>query len=122
MTSVDDVLLPSSLREDLRAFVHERDWEKFHDPKNLSMLLASEVGELVALLRWVDNAEADAYAAREPNRSRIAAEMADVTIALLLLADRLKLDLPRAVREKLETNRRNYPVDVARGNSERPAR
>ena len=111
-----------ALREELQRFVSERDWDRFHDPKNLAMLLASEAGELVALLRWVDNHEADAFAAEEPQRGRIAAEIADVGLALLLLADRLDLDLVSAMREKLETNRRNYPVELSRGKSERPPR
>lgn len=112
----------TDLRDELRRFVAEREWGRFHDPKNLAMLLASEAGELVALLRWVDNGDADAFAAAEPQRGKIAAEVADVGLALLLLADRLGLDLAGALRDKLEVNRRNYPVELSRGSSERPPR
>ncbi|MBI2393832.1 MAG: nucleotide pyrophosphohydrolase [Deltaproteobacteria bacterium] len=107
---------------ELRAFVAERDWRKFHDPKNLSMLLASEAGELAGVLRWVDNAEADAAASAEPLRTKLTHEIADVAIAVLLLCDRLGLDLVDIARAKLELNRRNYPVEQARGNAERPPR
>jgi NTP pyrophosphatase (non-canonical NTP hydrolase) len=112
----------AELRDELRRFVAEREWARFHDPKNLAMLLASEAGELLALLRWVDNREADAFAAQDPQRGQIAAEVADVGIALLLLTDRMGLDLVATIRDKLEVNRRNYPVEQSRGTSERPPR
>jgi NTP pyrophosphatase (non-canonical NTP hydrolase) len=111
-----------SLRDEQRAFVAERDWTQFHDPKNLAMLVASEAGELVGELRWVPSADADAFARAEPQRSRIAAEVADVTIAVLLLADRMGLDLVAAVRDKLAVNRRNYPPALVRGSADRPPR
>ena len=53
-----------SLLDDIRAFVRERDWEQFHDPKNLAMAVASEAGELCAELRWVPSADADAWFAQ----------------------------------------------------------
>lgn len=108
--------------DELRAFVAERDWRKFHDPKNLSMLLASEVGELLALFRWVDNADADAFAAEPGNRAKIEAEVADATIGVLLLCDRLGLDPVAIARAKLARNAKNYPADVVRGTAERPPR
>ena len=106
---------------ELREFVRERDWAQFHDPKNLAMLVASEAGELLAEYRWVPNADADSHSSDPEARARIEAEAADVGIALLLLCDRLGIDFPDALRRKLDTNRRNYPADVVRGRSERPA-
>jgi dCTP diphosphatase len=103
----------------LRAFVAERDWGQFHDPKNLAMLLASEVGELLAEYRWVPSHEADA-ASREPaSRARIAAEIGDVGIALLLLCDRIGIDLAEAMTAKLEMNRAKYPAERVRGRADR---
>lgn len=107
---------------ELRAFVAERDWSKFHDPKNLSMLVASEAGELAAVLRWVDNREADDAVRAEPVRTKLTGEIADVAIGLLLLCDRLGVDLVDVARAKLETNRANYPSDVVRGSAARPPR
>jgi NTP pyrophosphatase (non-canonical NTP hydrolase) len=94
---------------ELRRFTRERDWGRFHDPKNLSMLLASEAGELLQLFRWVANGEADAFAARHENRARIAEELADVAIGVLLLSDRVGLDLPAVIRAKIQQNGRKYP-------------
>lgn len=109
-----------SLIDRLRAFVDERDWRQFHDPKNLAMLLASEVGELVAEYRWVASDAADAHSAEPAARARITAEIGDVGIALLLLCDRIGLDLRTAIAQKLETNRAKYPAETARGRADRP--
>jgi len=104
----------------LRKFVADRDWQQFHDPKNLAMLLASEAGELVAEYRWVRGDEADAHSRAPAPRARIAAEVADVGIALLLLCDRIGLDLGQAIVDKLAHNAARYPVDASRGRAERP--
>lgn len=114
---------PSTLEDlvrDLRAFVATREWQQFHDPKNLAMLIASEVGELVAEYRWVRGAESDAHSREPVARARIADEIADVGIGLVLLADRIGLDLVGAMREKLAKNAARYPVEAARGKAERP--
>jgi NTP pyrophosphatase (non-canonical NTP hydrolase) len=106
----------------LRQFVSERDWRPFHDPKNLSMLVASEAGELLAEYRWVQGDQADARSREPAARARIAAEIADVGIALLLLCDRIGLDLGEAIREKLARNAERYPVETSRGRADRPDR
>jgi dCTP diphosphatase len=105
----------------LRRFAADRDWQQFHDPKNLAMLLASEAGELVAEYRWVRGEDADARSREPEPRARIAAEIADVGIALLLLCDRIGLDLTQAISDKLARNAARYPVEQSRGRAERPA-
>lgn len=119
MTDAPDRL--EALRASIREFVQERDWEQFHDPKNLAMCLASEVGELLAEYRWVTNAEADTYSHKDAVRSRIATEIGDVGIALLLLSDRIGLDLIEVMRAKLAHNAEKYPVSLARGRAEAPS-
>ncbi len=109
-----------SLRDELRAFVAERDWSQFHDPKNLAMLVASEAGELLAEYRWVKNDAADEHSRSPAARARIAAEIGDVAIALVLLGDRIGIDIMAAAREKLAHNRVKYPVETSRGRAERP--
>jgi NTP pyrophosphatase (non-canonical NTP hydrolase) len=114
MASLDDLIAA------LRAFVGERDWQQFHDPKNLAMLLASEAGELVAEYRWVPGGEADARSREPAARARITDEIADVGIALLLLCDRIGVDLPEAIQAKIAANATRYPVASSRGRAERP--
>jgi dCTP diphosphatase len=106
----------------LRKFVAEREWQQFHDPKNLAMLLASEAGELVAEYRWVPGENADAHSGEAKARARIASEVADVGIALLLLCDRIGLDLGTAIADKIAANAHRYPVEASRGRAERPER
>jgi dCTP diphosphatase len=106
--------------EELRNFVAERDWSQFHDPKNLAMLLASEAGELLAEYRWVRNEQSDAFSQEPEARQRIADEVGDVGIALLLLCDRIGMDLETAMRDKLARNRQRYPVEHSKGKATRP--
>lgn len=114
MPSLEE-LLPA-----LRKFVADRDWQQFHDPKNLAMLVASEAGELVAEYRWVRNDHADERSREPEARARIADEAADVGIALLLLCDRIGLDLAGAIEAKIAKNAARYPIETARGRAERP--
>ncbi len=111
---LDDIM------ERLRAFVAEREWGQFHDPKNLAMAVASEAGELLAEYRWVSNAEADEWSRVPGNRERVAMEAADVAIAVCLLCDRLSVDLPQAMERKIAVNAVNYPAELTRGRWARP--
>jgi NTP pyrophosphatase (non-canonical NTP hydrolase) len=116
MTGLEQVI------DELRAFVAERDWAQFHDPKNLAMAVSSEAGELLAEYRWISGGEADHWSREAGNLSRVTAEAADVAIALLLFCDRVGIDLVNAVGNKIETNRANYPVKASKGRHSRPAR
>ena len=108
------------IRTRLRAFVAERDWAQFHDPKNLAMAVASEAGELLAEYRWIANAQADAWSSQQENKQRVAMEAADVGIALLLLCERVDVDLVEAMRAKITQNAQNYPVVESKGRHSRP--
>jgi len=101
------------LRNKLAGFAAERDWDQFHNPKNLAMALVVEAGELVEHFQWLGPDEAAALPVE--NRAEVAMEMADVLMFLLRLADKLDVDLIAAAHEKLELNRQKYPVDKARG-------
>ncbi len=101
------------LKERLRAFVAERDWDQFHSPKNLSMALAVEAAELVELFQWLT--EEESAAPDDSRRRRAAEEMADVLVYLVRLADRLDIDLLQAAGEKLRQNALKYPAERVRG-------
>jgi NTP pyrophosphatase (non-canonical NTP hydrolase) len=108
------------VNERLRQFVAERDWSKFHSPKNLAMAIASEAGELLAELRWVTGEESDELVCDPVHRPNVEHEVADVTIALLLFCDRAGIDLLQVVERKIDLNELNYPVELTKGRSERP--
>jgi dCTP diphosphatase len=110
-----------ALSQCAKAFADERDWEQFHDPKNLAMALASEVGELVSVLRWTPSSAADAFARAPQNFQRITEELGDIGILLLLLCDRVGTTLDDVVIAKLRINNAKYPADLSRGRSEPPA-
>ncbi|HEU4618132.1 MAG TPA: nucleotide pyrophosphohydrolase [Gammaproteobacteria bacterium] len=101
------------LKQDLRAFASERDWDRFHSPKNLSMALSVEAAELLEHFQWLT--EDESRDLPQDVKAQVAEELADVQIYLVRLADKLGVDLEAAVAAKLEVNRRKYPADVVRG-------
>lgn len=105
-----------ALSADLRAFVAERDWDRFHAPKDLAVGLSVEAGELLEHFQWVNPSAADLRADAE-RLTRVRHETADVLLYAMLLADKLGFDLAEAAREKLALNRAKYPVEKARGRS-----
>lgn len=108
------------LRQRLRAFATARDWEQFHSPKNLAMALIAEAGELVEHFQWLSEPASAALSAEA--REAVALELADVQLYLILLADKLDVDLAAAARRKIELNKTRYPVALVRGSAKKPAR
>jgi NTP pyrophosphatase (non-canonical NTP hydrolase) len=107
----------TELTERVRIFAQERNWEQFHTPKNLAMALAGEVGELLAELQWLTPEQSAAVMHDEELGPRVRAEIGDVTIYLVRLADVLGLDLVQAALDKLEESGRRYTVEAARGSA-----
>lgn len=105
----------TALRDSLRQFAAERDWDQFHSPKNLAMALAVEAAELLERFQWLT--EADSRNLPAPELARVREEMADVLNYLVRLADKLDVDLLAAARDKVALNAQKYPVDKARGNA-----
>lgn len=103
------------LRDQIRDFVSERDWDQFHTPKNLATALSVEAAELLEPFQWLKTGES--VELDDQKRFAIRQEMADVLIYLIRLADKLDVDLVAAAEEKLAHNRTKYPVDKARGNA-----
>jgi dCTP diphosphatase len=104
-----------ALRHRVREFAAERDWDRFHSPKNLSMALAGEAGELLELFQWVTEEQS---AALDPEKlAKVRHELADVFIYLLRLADKLHVDLLDAAAEKIALNALKYPADRVRGDA-----
>jgi NTP pyrophosphatase (non-canonical NTP hydrolase) len=103
------------LKARVREFVAERDWERFHSPKNLAMALSVEASELVELFQWLTEEESAALDA--VRRRRVAEELADVLWFLVRLADRLDVDLLAAAESKLAANEAKYPADRVRGDA-----
>lgn len=107
----------TQLRDALRDFAAERDWDQFHSPKNLASALAVEAAELLECFQWLSEAESRKLSPNQHARAR--EELADVLNYLVRLADKLDVDLLEAAREKMAKNALKYPADKARGSAKK---
>lgn len=103
------------LRNALRQFAAERDWDQFHSPKNLAIALSVEAAELLEHFQWLS--EAQSRALPPEKLAEVRDEMADVLLYLVRLADKLDVDLLDAAREKIAKNALKYPAARVRGSS-----
>lgn len=101
----------ADLQKEALDFRDARDWAQFHNAKDLAAGLSIEASELLECFLWKDAKSADQAMIRE--------ELADVMVYALLLAHEAKIDLPSAIREKLAKNSLKYPVEKAKGRSEK---
>ncbi len=105
------------LRERLRQFATDRDWDQFHSPKNLASALSVEAGELLECFQWLT--EDQSRHLLKDQKVRVEAEIADVLVYLIRLADKLDIDLIDATRRKIAANAEKYPIEKARGNAKK---
>ena len=101
------------LKQTLRDFANQRDWDQFHSPKNLSMALSVEVAELVEHFQWLTESASHSLPAEV--KAAVAEELADIQIYLIRLADKLNVDLEAAIDAKLAVNASKYPAEKVRG-------
>lgn len=111
MAGGDSETTLADIRTAVTAFVRERDWERFHSPKNLSMALAAEAAELMEHFLW-DTPEASHDRA---NHEEVADELADILIYAIEFANITDTDLSRAIERKMRKNALKYPVEKAKG-------
>lgn len=105
----------SSLTSRIQAFVDAREWRQFHSPKDLSIAIAAEAGELMQHFVWQQPDQIEARL--EQKRNEIASEVADVAILLFEFADNLGLNLGDVMANKIAYNEQRYPVEKAKGNN-----
>lgn len=101
----------SEITARLLEFRNERDWEQFHNPKDLALAINVEAGELLELFLWKNASEA--------NIEKVKEELADVFAYAFLLADKYKVDVKQMVLEKIQKNAEKYPVDKAKGTAKK---
>jgi len=107
----------ADLRQRLRDFAAERDWEQFHSPKNLAMALSVEAAELLEIFQWLT--EAQSRDLTPEARAAVSDEIADVLLYLVRIGDQLGIDPVAEARRKMVANERKYPADKARGSSKK---
>ncbi len=106
-----------SIKVKLRQFAQVRDWDQFHSPKNLSMALAGEAGELLERFQWLTEEQSKSLSLEQ--QQAVEEEMADVFLYLLRLADKLNVDLMEVANNKLAKNELKYPPEKVRGSAKK---
>ena len=106
-----------SLSAELRKFAAERDWEKFHSPKNLASALVVEAAELLEIFQWMK--ESESMNLDQPTLNKVKEEIADIQIYLLRISDVIGIGIAEAVQSKIKKNAAKYPIDKAKGNSKK---
>ena len=113
-TTDDSTTTILELRQVVRKFVEERQWEKFHNAKNLSMSLAVEAAELMEHFQWLTSDEAstlEPFAAGQTDKQMVAEELADVMSYAFAIANVLDVDISQTLLRTMEKNRKKYPID-----------
>lgn len=116
----DQTTTVADLRQLVTQFVAERQWQIYHDPKNLSMAIAIEAAELMEHFQWVRSDEIDAQLRDSRVRDEIADELADITCFVLAMTNALGIELSDAVRQKMVKNAAKYPPETFRGQYFKP--
>ncbi|XP_015257751.1 PREDICTED: dCTP pyrophosphatase 1 [Cyprinodon variegatus] len=114
---------PEPSMEDIRRmqaeFTDERDWNKFHQPRNLLLAMVGEVGEVAELFQWKGEVAEGLPDWTESDREQLAHELSDVLIYLVELAEKCRVDLPQAVLRKMALNRLKYPASKVHGSAKK---
>lgn len=105
MSEINEILT------ELIKFRNDRDWEQFHNPKDLALAINVEAGELLELFLWKSYEEA--------NKEKVKQELADVLVYSLLLADKYEFDVKDIIMQKMKANAEKYPVDKAKGTAKK---
>jgi NTP pyrophosphatase (non-canonical NTP hydrolase) len=113
--STDQQTTVAELRELIARFIAEREWEQFHDPKNLSMAIATEAAELMEHFRWARNSEIQKLLEDPHSRAEIADELADILAFVISFANTAEIDLSTSLQQKMKKNAVKYPPDEYRG-------
>ena len=105
----------NALKEKIKAFNLERDWDKFHNPKDLLIALVSEVGELAECYRWLNPEELARVHLEADKKQKIEEEIADIFTYLIILSYKTNIDIVKAIENKIEKNSKKYPIEKSKG-------
>ena len=107
------------IKDKVLEFARERDWEQFHSPKNLSMAIAAEAAELMEHFLWQSPEQSRADMEAEKLRAKVEEELADIFIFAIEFANMTEIDLAAVIEAKMKRNAEKYPVEKARGRSDK---
>lgn len=112
---MDTHITVQQLKDSIEKMVSDREWQQFHSPKNLSMDIAIEAGELMEHFLWCDSV--DSLKQLEEKRVAVESELADIIIAAIAFANRSHIDIATIVERKVAEISKKYPVELAKGKS-----
>jgi NTP pyrophosphatase (non-canonical NTP hydrolase) len=119
----DSAATIESLRQMMRDFVAERQWQKYHTPRNLAASISIEAAELLEHFQWLTDQEAAEKASKDDKfRHEVGEELADVLMYCMSMANALQIDIAATVSAKMQRNKTKYPPEKFKGHYERPAR
>ena len=116
---MDDKAILSNLKESIRLFCEERDWDRYHNAKDLAIGIITESAELLEHFRFKSSEESEALFKDPERRRAIAQELADIFYFVLRLAQRYDIDLSDELAAKLKLNAARYPIDKAKGSNKK---
>ena len=115
----DDTAQVIELKQMVRQFSEDRNWDQFHNAKELAIGIVTEASELLEKFRFKSEAEVDGLFGNEITAKGIRDELADVFYFALRFAQKYDIDISRSLKEKIEQNAEKYPVDKARGSNKK---
>lgn len=109
----------ADLKQMVREFSEERDWDQFHDAKDLAIGIVTEASELLEMFRFKTEAEIDALLNQQSSAKKVRDELADVFYFAIRLAQRYDIDISSSLEAKIKDNARRYPVERAKGSNKK---
>ena len=114
-----DLIDVVQVQQTMQNFVDERDWEQFHNPKNIAMALTVEAAELLEIFQWLSAEEAQNINNDPILKEKVSHELADIMLYLCRLADKTAINLQTAITEKMQLNAQKYPAALVKGSSKK---
>ncbi|HVY54076.1 MAG TPA: nucleotide pyrophosphohydrolase [Gammaproteobacteria bacterium] len=116
MTDIIDV---NHIKQLLKAFTEARQWGQYHTPKNLTMALAGEAGELLEIFQWLTDKESIEVKNKRETKEHISHELADIMLYVIHIANVLDINLNEALHHKISLNEKKYPADLVKGSAKK---
>jgi dCTP diphosphatase len=116
---MDDIIDINKFKEILQKFASDRDWCKFHNPKNICMAISSEVGELSEIFQWLSMEDAVKIKKDNILLGKVKEEISDIMLYSLLMASVLNINIKKELLNKIEKNKKKYPKELVRGSAKK---
>lgn len=110
-TTIDD------FKKRIKKLVEDRDWQRYHSPKNMSMMIATEAAELMEIFRWAETQES--FELCKEKKEAIEQELADIAFGVFNFCMRMNIDLSQAFERKMQLNEERYPIEKCKGMSKK---